>query len=393
MILNVQNAGIVSDAIKSSLGGRVIEWQKYEIALKGFVKENLSISQILEKLGANYNFYPSRDALTGKLTRLRSQSVISKIPEEPIAIEDEIILRHLDNKPADQTAWEELLTAFTKASELFARFDISQYSARSVIKTKRPIALCFSSDWHIGNPFVNYTNLTRDLNIILNNRQIFMGLGGDLEDKFIPGFYNAEPVANQVVPPQIQMMTVKKIISKFGHKIFAKIGGNHDVRDERATGIRGSDFILTGKTFPYLRDGGLVKLTVGDMEYNIIWKHKWRYNSSLNRFNSHHRMREILYELADIVVQEHIHDPGIEQQNISEFDLKRQVVNIRTGSYLAGDRFSREFFKEGVAGPQTVILFPDRKKIVPFDGPDALLDAEIYLGGIENAKAKKPKSD
>ena len=61
---------------------------------------------------------------------------------------------------------------------------------------------------------------------------------------------------------------------------------------------------------------------------------------------------------------------------------KRTVVEIRTGSYKIGDKFSQQFFKEGRPGPQTVVLYPDRRKMVPIHGADALNDARTYLDGV-----------
>ena len=90
-------------------------------------------------------------------------------------------------------------------------------------------------------------------------------------------------------------------------------------------------------------------------------------------------MREKLYPLADVVVTEHLHNPGIEGTHEYEYDAQRNVVNIRTGTYKIGDSYSRSLWKDGVPGSQVVVLFPNSRKIVPFDGPDAIDDAERYL--------------
>jgi len=41
------------------------------------------------------------------------------------------------------------------------------------------------------------------------------------------------------------------------------------------------------------------------------------------------------------------------------------------------------FFKSGRRGPQTVILWPDKRKILAMHGADALNDAKTYLRGYD----------
>ena len=64
------------------------------------------------------------------------------------------------------------------------------------------------------------------------------------------------------------------------------------------------------------------------------------------------------------------------------------MVNIRTGSYKIDDSFSMNYFKSGRIAPQTVVLFPNEKKIVPMHGRDAIKDAITYLRGYDAKKAK-----
>ena len=98
-------------------------------------------------------------------------------------------------------------------------------------------------------------------------------------------------------------------------------------------------------------------------------------------------MLELLDPTADIVVQEHEHSPGIESLEKGEYD-KKTVVNIRTGAYKINDGFSMDFYKSGRTAPQTIILFPDEKKILAMHGRDAIKDAITYLEGYRAQKRK-----
>ena len=88
---------------------------------------------------------------------------------------------------------------------------------------------------------------------------------------------------------------------------------------------------------------------------------------------------------ADIAILEHIHNPAIQMTERGSDSLgdARTEIDIRTGTYKLDDKFSEQYFKTGVLGPETVVLFPDRKKMVAFHGREALADSQRYLDGCE----------
>jgi predicted transcriptional regulator len=258
------------------------------------------------------------------------------------------------------------------------QFNISEYSVEREIKAERPVVITFWSDLHIGSAATDYALLKAHTKLIKDRSNLYVCLGGDGWEGFLPSFKNAGAVASQVVSPQLQMLAYRQLLTELKGKVISICGGNHNDMLVKKTGVDATRFVLDGMNFPYLPNGGLIKLTVGGVEYKIIQKHHWRFNSSLNKFNSHHRMRDFLYSAADVFVTEHEHNPGMETEWIEEYDTRRQIVNIRTGAYKIGDPFSRRLWKDGVPGPECLVLFPDRKKIVPFDGVDAIEDALRY---------------
>ena len=80
-----------------------------------------------------------------------------------------------------------------------------------------------------------------------------------------------------------------------------------------------------------------------------------------------------------------VHNPAISMTEKGSDSLgdARTEIDIRTGTYKLDDKFSEEFFKTGVRGPETIVLFPDRKKMVPFHGREALADSQRYLDGCK----------
>jgi len=292
------------------------------------------------------------------------------------------IIQQNKKRPEDLSV-SEMLKGYTEAQKFREQFSIAQSIARVQIKTDRPIALVPITDVHLGSPYTAYDAVDRDLGLIRSHPHTLMLKGGDWCDKFMSGFRDAEAPAKQLQPATIQLLTVKKILREFADKIVAVNGGNHDQMDARKTGISTETLIHYDGDFPYLPEGGLVVLMVGEIEYNILWKHNYRGNSQINVFNAHRWLR-MLNRNADIAILEHTHNPGIEATEKGSDSLgdARTEINIRTGSYKRNDAFSERYFKTGVIGPETVVLYPDRRKIVPFHGLDAIKDAQIYMAGV-----------
>lgn len=289
---------------------------------------------------------------------------------------------YADKRKPEDLSYGDMLQACTDAQNARRKISYAQHDARVTIETDRPIAICCFSDTHIGSPYTDHAALNEDIGTIASDPRIYVLWGGDKADNFTPKFKDAGAVVGQLHPAQYQWVAVDKIMDALRGSIVASIGGNHDNMGNRVTGHDEQYFILRDKPFPHLPEGGLIKLTVGTTDYEILWKHTYRFRSALNQFNSHHRMKELLHPTADIVVQEHEHSPGIESLEVGEYESKRTVVNIRTGAYKLDDPFSMRYFKAGRRGPQTVILWPDRKKVLALHGEAALADAQTFLNGL-----------
>ena len=328
--------------------------------------------KISEEVGRTFTI----DQLRSKF-RLREKSPEPAEPTTPLSLSD---------KSVDEITAKDFIEDFKRTQSFRQKFSIKELQTEKHIKSDTPIALTFISDPHLGSPYTDYDSFWADIERVRNNDSLWCVKGGDFSDKFMSQFKDKSAPVNQLAPAQQQLLAVEKIMEYIEDKIVAAIGGNHDRMDEKLTGISTEYFIHRGKSFPYMPHGGLIKLTVGETEYKILIKHSYRFGSSLNLFNSHHRMLEILAPDCDIVVQEHEHNPGIESLEKFEFDQKRTVINIRTGSYKLNDPYSMDYFKAGRIAPQTIILWPDRKKVLAMHGAEAISDALIYLDGTKKKR-------
>lgn len=344
-----------------------MKWSDASAYMNQFCKTNLTMDAV-RKLYKRHNDKPNQPK--------------SKQPDNTY-IEKVADIFYKDKKNPKDVTLDEFFAAFQDVQDFRKQFNIDQLQAKVDIKANQPIALSLISDTHIGSPYVDYEAMYNDMALINSHPRHYVGLGGDPIDNFMPFFKDASASTNQLHPAKLQLLAQEKIYEYLKDSIVAVIGGNHNDMAKRKTGIDTEYFILRGHKFPYLPSGGLVTLKVGDIEYKILWKHHYRYNSSLNQFNTHHRMLEKLEPTADIVVTEHEHNPGIESIEVGQFDSKRTVVNIRTGTYKIDDPYSVNKYKSGCIGPQTVILFPNDRKILALHGRDAVNDAQIYLKGLE----------
>jgi hypothetical protein len=351
---------------------RVVTYSDDQIAkAKEFRKQDLSWREIGTRLGVDPKKF--KDAFLGRVKRE------AQPPPESLA-EEAARLVHLDPKKPPPK-WDRCLDGMRQVQKLREEFSTSLRRCSCVIETTRPVAVTALSDLHIGSPATDYDALHEDLDRILGDPRFFVLKGGDWADKFIPSFKDASAPAGQLQPPAIQLVTIDQIMNALNGRIIAAIGGNHDRMDEKKTGISTEYFIHRDKPFPYLPTGGLLELTVGQIKYKILWTHQYGTgNSRLNKHNVFRWLRQELSADCDIYIIEHHHDPSIMTHELEEF-AGRRVVEVRTGSYKIDDRYSQQFFKEGRPGPQTLVLWPDRKKIAPMHGADAIEDAKYYLDG------------
>ena len=323
-------------------------------------------------------------AMWGARTR-RIKRGYNPTTEDFAAHAEQIVFK--GTNPKEPPDWETCLDGLAEARAFRKRFSISDRSVACHIDTKEPIALAFVTDVHLGSPHTDYEAFRSDVKAVLADDRVYVMKGGDWSDKFMPTFKDASAPANQVAPPMIQMITEDQVMKALDGRIVAACGGNHDRMDEKKTGMSSEYWIHRDKPFPYMPTGGRIELVVGKTEYRILWTHQYGTgNSRLNTHNVFNWIRRELDPTCDIYALEHHHDPSLMIREVQDFD-KRTVIEMRTGSYKSDDRYSEQFFKAGRLGPQTIVLWPDQKKMVPFHNASAITDASAQLRGQNGTKA------
>ena len=350
--------------------------QEWEIAKE----QGISRLECAKKEGMTFEEYKYA------LEKARKEIGNSDTVSEPIIDEDgfgEIIFE--DKKVAEDIGWREYVDLALKAQDINKRSSDIQRTASITIKTDKPIAITYTSDWHLGDGATDHASWLSDMEMMINCPYLYMiDLGDDRQNA--KTFKVLSVVLGQVLSPKQQARLVKNLIDELTEKkkLLAKVGGNHDEEfDERLLGEALQSYLLAKIKAPRFSNRGLLKLKIGKETYTNLLLHKSRYSSFLRTNHGNMREHQLSYP-ADIVASGHNHAPGFEIFN--RYELARDAglpfggesFLIKTGTYQDSS-YGWKYFHGGGMGNPTVILFPDRhKKLIFMDAKDAIDYLSLY---------------
>lgn len=292
----------------------------------------------------------------------------------------------LDKKNSEDVNWREFVDLAETTRDLEERTSDVQRHASMTIDTDRPICVMFTADWHLGDRHTDHATWSKDIQFVLDTPNLYMmDLGDDRQN--MRSFFVLSGVLSQVLSPKQQALMLRSVVEELtvNDKLLAKVGGNHDEEfDERIFGQALQSYLLQNMKAPRFRNRGLVKLRVGEQKYHILIFHKSRFKSFLRR--THGAMREHqLSAPADIVAGGHDHEPGMEHlytYTLAEeagMGIGGETLFIKTGTYQDSDFGWRYFHNGGFPQNYTVVLFPNKKKMVAFTSPE---DAVNYANSV-----------
>jgi len=349
------------------------KWANRVNEIIDMMKQGMTTSQMAEYFGVK----PS--AMRMAISRLRKEGLlpsreeilygeqIVKVPENR---QQKLTVKFPDKKES-KFDYRQFLQKAIEMQELLREKSINQKEATVEIVTNKPIAIAFTSDWHLGDKGTDYRALLRHFDLFLSVPNLFIGLLGDYGNFFVKSKMKSA-MLSQLFGPQEQFDVLEGMFKEIGHKVLFRTTGNHDdfLKDE--TGIDIAARFFEGCSHaPYLREGGGVNVKVGcDDEfatYRIYVKHKYRFHSSLNPTNSHKRMHD-LESPFDIGVLGHRHIPEVLHTDRWSGAVKKEMICLLTGTYKVDDTWARAegFGQSSNIGCPTVILFPKEKRMIPF---------------------------
>jgi hypothetical protein len=318
-----------------------------------------------------------------KYREYKNLEIVEEI--ETIKVKEEPPTPIFIDKKVGDTDWRSYLDLCTKHQELYNRSKWTQDVCKIKIDTESPVAITYSADWHLGSLGVDYTSWKTDVEYLLNTNNLYEIVIGDLIDNFTK-FKSMQPVLSQLISPEEQKAMLESLLLELvkKDKLLAAFGGNHDVGfDKRITGQSSIETFMS-RLIPFVNGKGIVKLNVGNESYTMLILHKTRFNSYLH--NLHGVKQEYRNTFpADVVATAHTHVPSFEM--FHQYDLPRELgydfggetYLIKAGTYNTECEFSKMYWSKGKIGAPTVVLFPDRHKMVAFSCAE---DAMTYINGL-----------
>jgi len=176
------------------------------------------------------------------------------------------------------------------------------------------VGLTMLSDLHIGKKEVDYEYIDRLIELVDKYPHLYCGISGDLIENWVK-YSPASGGWDEVLKPRYQIEVAEHKIRTIKDKILFIIQGNHEWRSEKQGEISPLERIAKDLGIPYLGHGGRVNIKINDIEYQSHFRHKFRYESSLNPCHACRRLVEVLDSSVDIVGICHKHNAAVRKMH------------------------------------------------------------------------------
>ena len=284
-------------------------------------------------------------------------------------------------EPASAFDWRATVRAAIALQEQRKAF-ASDTAGETIIRlaTNRPIALCFSGDWHLGSGSTDHAMWQEDIEFLLNTPDLYYAVLGD-EYENIRTFKTLQAVIAQVLPVDLQRRVMEAVTTELASKgkLLWTTWGNHgDEFDERLIGESLTADFRRAQTVPHLGSLGLIRLQVGSEEYTILATHKAGHKSAFNALHGAKRLYQTVYP-ADVVVTAHDHAPAHEEYN--HYAMARDMgrgfggtswlVACSTYKTQASNDWAARRYGRAILKRETAVLYPDEHRIEMFDSAEA----------------------
>lgn len=255
---------------------------------------------------------------------------------------------------------DEYYELLKKTNTAVMRLESKQTKTTLHIDDDKPIGIAFWGDWHVGAKGVDYEQLDADQALINATDGLYVIGMGDYKDN---GNALVHPASTQetVATTDMQDKIVMRKFEQTADKYLAVIRGCHDDWDKHNSN---KDFIqvlcdITGAV--NLWHGGIINLTVGDQEYRIGARHKYKNESGLNTTNT---QRNFVNDFGHCDIVAFAHKHYAEMQHTVR--MGEETIYLRSGAYKRYDEFGQKLAGyEGGLGVPVVILYPDTHAMVP----------------------------
>lgn len=321
------------------------------------------LRQLIDKYGGVTQCARALDVSRGKIFhRARKWGITIEDRKGSVVYQD----RKIPNPEPDE--FYDALESFIQAQE---DMESVQTEITIAVEDNKPIGFANWGDWHLGAKGTDHAQFRRDIEIFTNTDGLYYGGTGDYKNNVIE-FRPKGSGFDEVARPGMQDIMALDAAHKTSKAALYFVRGCHDDFDKQTSD---RDFVAEmaqRAECANLWHGGLVHLRVGDITYDIRTRHKYKRESGLNTTNTQRAQVETDGP-ADMIVRAHLHYPDMQHTT----KMGREMVYLRAGTYKYRDEFGQKIGGyTGEYGIPMVILYPDRKHMIPFrnfeDGLKAL---------------------
>jgi len=234
-----------------------------------------------------------------------------------------------------------------------------------------PIAFVFMADQHLGAPGVDYPRAFAEAEIVNETPGMYAGIVGDVVDNAIIGRILREQMDHRLNITD-QWALLRRYLRVFLPKLKAAVGGNHDYWTRALSGVdyfRDTLGSLASNVL-YDADDSRFVLQVGEAEWTIRMRHKWRGNSIYNATHGIERAAKWDQDF-EIGVGAHDHRGGVARSfNIGGVD----GMAVQCGAYKSVDNYARRggFPKSGRSAAVGLLFTENPKSVTGFTDLEVL---------------------
>jgi predicted phosphodiesterase len=244
------------------------------------------------------------------------------------------------------------------------------------------------SDVHWGSEDVDYNAIRRHVELLKTIPNLYAFCLGDVNE--FAKLKHRGAVEGQIHSPTVQARAARAVFLETWEKWLTVVLGNHDMRVFLESGFDIGEYLIGEvppgkKRIPFMRDGGLVTIELGQQVYTVNVFHG---DSAFGtRFNENHKGRQtarLVDGRTDAQFNGHTHNPAVQDTSEPSDDMQgaRSAVYVQCGSYkVLGDDHARRRKYLEVSDVQmgTIIAFPDTHRILGFKRVE---EAVVILGAL-----------
>lgn len=357
-------------------------WSKKDVdTLIGLSNSNKSMDEIRKKLGR------SNLSIINQLKRLGKGIVEEVLTEEPEPTTpnarrsklEKAAINFLDRRLKDKdykNVWASILTFQDALQEKL----IEQKEVNIEIATNKWIGVAIVGDLHIGNMATDYKTMLYHRDLMAKTPNLYVMLNGDYCDNFLPTSH-PDGMFEALFPPAVQKNIAKDYVDAIKEKVLVIVSGDHEAFGIKASDFDLSEYLSKHGDAAYLGNGGIVYLKVGNVEYKINIRHRYKYSSAENATSTVKKLFEKCGGF-DVGVTGHNHVAAMEEAVKEGADGYKKRLFIRSGTYKTSDRYGKLLgFSQSDIGVPVVLFNPKTRDIRGFSEITEGIEYLSYLNG------------